>query len=137
MNKFNLDKEPKIKSGFSTPANYFENLPAEVLRKLPDCNPEIISIFARKATWFYAAAAFFIVALSIPLLNSLNTSTIELDKATMENYLAADENISNDDIAELLEVEDLKKIIIHSDIEDNTIEDMLSTNSNLEEYLIN
>lgn len=137
MKEFNLDKEPKIKSGFTAPADYFKNLPAEVLRKLPASDHKVISIFARKATWIYAVAAVFIMALSIPLYNLLNPSTAELDKATMENYLAAHENISNDDIAELLDVEDLQKIKIHSDIENNTIEDVLATNANLEEYLIN
>ena len=137
MKEFNLDKEPKIISGFTAPTDYFENLPAEVLRKLPASDPKVISIFARKTTWIYSFAAIFIIAILIPLYNLLNTSTIELDNATMENYLAAHENISNDDIAELLDVEDLQKIKIHSDIENNTIEDELSTNSNLEEYLIN
>ena len=136
MTAFNLDKEPKIASGFKTPDGYFNHLSAKVLDRLPENEPTVIPIYARKKTWFYAAAAVLVISLSIPLANNLSKSTSGIDNATLENYIASHSEISSEDIAENLSVEDLQKIQIDSDIEDKAIEDLLSTNSNLEEYMI-
>ena len=53
MKTFKLDNEPKIKTGFTVPENYFEDFSAKMILKLPENEPKIISIFERKKTWIY------------------------------------------------------------------------------------
>ena len=135
MKKFDLEKEPKIIAGFSTPENYFENFEIILLRKLTVAEPKVIPFFSRNKIYFYAAAAVLVFALILPIKNLYFHPTPQPDLLTLENYLANREEISNEDIAELLQVEDLQKIKIHSDIEDQAIEDLLVRNVNLEEYI--
>ncbi len=136
MNEFKLNKEPKIDSGFKIPENYFDDFSAKVLQQLNEKETKVISLFSIKKIWYYAAAAILIVGLMIPFLQQNNPKTTELDHTTIENYLADNASISNDELLELLDESDIKKMKSAYVIEDNTIEDMLSTNSNLEEYLI-
>ena len=137
MNEFKLDKEPKIKSGFKVPENYFDDFSAKVLQQLPENEPKVISIISRKKTWMYAVAAILIVAVSIPIYTALVTQQNALDKTTIENYLTSQDAISDDELANLLDEDDIKKMKLNFNIEDKAIEDLLSTHSSLEEYIIN
>lgn len=137
MTAFDLNKQPKIAPGFKTPDGYFDHLSAKVLERLPANEPKVIPIYTRKKTWVYAVAAVLVISLSVTFTHNFTRSNSELDNATLENYLANHADISSDDIAENLSVEDLQKISIDSNIEDKAIEDLLSTNSNLEEYIVN
>ena len=89
MTAFNLDKEPKIASGFKAPDGYFDHLSAKVLERLPENELRVIPIYARKKTWIYASAAVLVISLSIPLANNFSKSTPEIDNATLENYIAS------------------------------------------------
>lgn len=137
MNEFKLDKEPKIKSGFKVPENYFDDFSAKVLQQLPENEPKVISIINRKKTWMYAVAAILIVAASIPIYTAIVTQQNALDKTTIENYLTSQDAISDDELANLLDEDDIQKMKLNFNIEDKAIEDLLSTHSNLEEYIIN
>lgn len=137
MNNFDLHKEPKIESGFKVPENYFDSLSTKVMEQVPQRNQKVISIFGSRKTWTIAIAAAFVISLSIPIFNAFKTASTELDNNTLENYLTNHAEISDDDLVELLDEEDIQKIKLDYDIEDKAIEDMLSTNSNLEEYIIN
>jgi hypothetical protein len=137
MNKFELDKKPKITSGFKTPDGYFEELQAKMLQKIDAEETRVVPIYRKKNSWIYAAAAALVVSLSIPVYNIWRAPKAEIDNATLENYLSNHSGISDADLAELLDEKDIEKISIDSDIEGNAIEDLLSTNANLEEYLIN
>ncbi|KAB1157647.1 hypothetical protein F6464_00765 [Flavobacterium luteum] len=137
MNEFKLDEQPKIKSGFKVPENYFDDFSAKVLKQLPENEPKIITLFTRKKTWLYAVAAIIIIALSIPIYTTILTQESTLDKTTIENYLTNQDAISDDELVNLLDEDDIQKMKINFNIEDKAIEDLLSTNSNLEEYIIN
>ena len=137
MNEFNLDKAPRIAPGFKTPDGYFDRFSEKVMQQLPQNEPRVIAFYQKRKSWAYAAAAVLIVALGIPIYQSANTPAVALDNATLEHYLANHSTISDADLAELLDENDIEKIQIDSDIESKAIEDLLSTNSNLEEYLIN
>ena len=137
MDEFKLDKEPKIKSGFKVPENYFDNFSAKVIQRLPENEPKVISIFSRNKTWIYAVAAILIVAVSIPIYTTIVTQQNDLDKTTIENYLTSQNAISDDELTNLLDEDDIQKMKLNFNIEDKAIEDLLSTNSNLEEYIIN
>ena len=137
MNDFELNKEPKIESGFKIPDHYFDTFSDKVIQQLPENTQKVIPIFSKTRIWTIAIAAVFVISLSIPIFNAFKTSETELDKETLENYLSSHAEISNDDIVELLDEEDIQKMILDYSIEDKTIEDILSTNSDLEEYIIN
>jgi uncharacterized radical SAM superfamily protein len=137
MNDFELNKEPKIESGFKIPDHYFDTFSDKVIQQLPENTQKVIPIFSKTRIWTIAIAAVFVISLSIPIFNAFKTSETELDKETLENYLSSHAEISNDDIVELLDEEDIQKMKLDYSIEDKTIEDILSTNSDLEEYIIN
>ena len=69
MKDFKLDSEPKISSGFTTPDDYFDTFSEKILAQLPKEEPKVISIFNRRKTWYFAAAAVFVAMLSIPIYN--------------------------------------------------------------------
>lgn len=136
MKNFNLGNEPKITSGFTTPDGYFDTFSEKVLAQLPKQESKVISIFSSKKVWYFAAAAILILMLSIPLFTKYSTQQEEIDTATLENYIAYQSNISEEEIVNLLEQDDLDKMKLDFNIDDATIEDALKSNSNLEQYLI-
>ncbi len=137
MNEFKLENQPKIKSGFKAPDNFFDDFSARVIQRLPEHEPKVISLFSRKKTWMYAVAAILIIAISIPIYTTIVTQQNALDKTTIENYLTSQDAISDDELANLLDDDDIQKMKLNFNIEDKAIEDLLSTHSNLEEYIIN
>ena len=136
MKNFNLGNEPKITSGFTTPDGYFDTFSEKVITQLPKQEPKVISIFSSKKVWYFAVAVILILMLSIPLFTKYSTQQEEIDSATLENYIAYQSNISEEEIVNLLEQDDLDKMKLDFNIDDATIEDALKSNSNLEQYLI-
>ena len=137
MKTFKLDNEPKINTGFTVPDNYFEDFSEKMMQHLPENEPKIISIYARKKTWMYAAAAILVLALSIPIYTNYFRNSSEIDTATLENYITYQSTVSATDIVNLLDEQDIQKMTVDLDIEDITIENELSQNKNLEQYLLN
>lgn len=136
MKDFKLDENPKIPSGFKTPDGYFDSLPEKVMMRLQEQETvKVIPIFARRKTWIAAAAALLILALSIPFLwNEPKTTT--LDDAAIENYISYQANISQYDLVNLLDDSDIDQMESDLPIEDETIEDILISNTNFENYII-
>ena len=137
MKTFKLDNEPKIKTGFTVPENYFEDFSTKMMQQLPENEPKVISIFARKKTWMYAAAAILVLALSLPIYTNYFSHSSEIDEATLENYITYQSTVSDTDLVNLLDEQDIQKMSVDLDIEDITIENELSQNKNLEQYLLN
>jgi len=138
MKTFKLDNEPKIESGFKTPENYFDTFSARVMQQLPKEEPKTISLFSKRKSWIYAAAAILVLALTLPVVyTNFYRSSPEIDEATLENYISYNTSISDTDLVNLLDEKDIQKIDIGMNIEDKTIENELSENKNLEHYLLN
>jgi len=137
MKTFKLDNEPKIETGFTVPENYFEDFSAKMMQQLPENEPKIISIFAKKKTWMYAAAAILVLTLSLPIYNNYFSRSSEIDETTLENYITYHATVSDTDLVNLLDEQDIQKMSIDLNIEDITIENELSQNKNLEQYLLN
>ncbi|WP_310559036.1 hypothetical protein [Flavobacterium sp.] len=137
MKPFKLDNFPKIESGFKIPDNYFENFSERLLNNLPEKEIKVIPIYEKRKTWIYAVAAVLVLAISVPVLNQYFNKSNEIENLVLENYLASNTSINDHDIADLLTDDDIQKIKIDMNIEDKTIENELSGNENLEEYLIN
>ena len=137
MKDFKLDNEPKITSGFTVPEGYFDSFTEKILTQLPKEESKVISINTTKRKWYLAVAAILLLMLSIPIYNNLSLKQDEIDAATLENYIAYNSSITEDEIVNLLELEDLKHMKVDLTIDDAYIEDILKSNTNLEEYLIN
>lgn len=137
MKTFKLDNKPKMQTGFTVPENYFEDFSVKMMQQLPVNEPKIISIFARKKTWMYAAAAVMVLALSLPIYTNYFRNSSEIDSATLENYITYQSTVSHTDLVNLLDEQDIQKISLDLNIEDATIENELSGNNNLEQYLLN
>ena len=137
MKTFKLENEPKIESGFATPENYFDTFSARVMQQLPTEEPKVISIFSRRKTWIYSAAAVLILAVTIPVHNYFYSRSSEIDDTTLENYIAYHSTVSDTDLVNLLDEKDIQTINIDLDLEDITIENELSQDNNLENYLLN
>jgi hypothetical protein len=136
MKDFKLDNEPKITTGFTTPDGYFDSFSEKVIAQLPKQEAKVISIFSLRKTWYYAVAAILILMLSIPIYTKYSTQQEKIDTVTLENYIAFQSNISEEEIVDLLQQEDLDKLKLEFNLDDATIEEALKTNSNLEQYII-
>ena len=137
MKTFKLDNEPKIESGFKTPDNYFDTFSAKVMQQLPKEAPKTISLFSKRKSWIYAAAAVLVLAMAVPVVYTNFIVSPEIDEATLENYISYNTSISDADLVNLLDEKDIQKMDIGMNIEDLTIENELSENKNLENYLSN
>ena len=137
MNEFKLDHEPKITSGFTIPDNYFADFSEKVVFQLPKNEPKVISIWVKNRKWLYAVAAILVISVSIPFIITSQNNTDQASNATIENYLSYHSTLTDDDIVELLDKEDIEKLDIPSDLEDQDVEDLLTGNTNLEQYITN
>ena len=136
MKTFKLENEPKIQTGFKIPENYFDNLSIKIMEQLPASEPKVISIFKKRKSLILMAAAILILALMIPILNNLSTTKKELDSTTLENYITYQSNVNQYDLISVLETEDITNMNTSIVLEDQAVEDVLSTNSNLENLIL-
>ena len=137
MKEFKLNNIPKIESGFKTPEPiYFEKFSANLLNQLPKNEPKTISLFQKKKTIIMMVAAVFVLALTIPTFINSASRTNDLDKITLENYLSYQSSINQYDLISALDEEDIDNIDTDIALQDQTIEDILVSNNNLENYII-
>lgn len=133
MNRFDLENE-KLKPGFAIPQNYFDGLEDKVFAKL-DHEQKVVPIFPKRKVIWYMAAAILVLAFIIPIYTTFRTHQ-PTDDASLENYIAYQSNVSQYDLIALLAPEDIENLKIDLPVEDETIEDILSSNNNLEEIII-
>jgi hypothetical protein len=134
MKEFKFDNEPKITSGFKTPERYFDDLSERINEKIKVDEPKVIPFYHNRKTWIYSVAAILVLSLSIPFVNYFQNNQ-SLDAEFLENYIAQNTTISEYDLLELLEKEDLKKITIDLDIQDEILEETVLKDTNLEHNL--
>ncbi|MEO8253784.1 MAG: hypothetical protein ABI554_05295 [Flavobacterium sp.] len=137
MKEFKLNTIPKIESGFKTPEDaYFESFSTQILDQLPKKEVKIIALFQKKKTIIMMVAAVFVLALGIPALLNNTSRYNELDTTTLENYISYQSNVNQYDLLNELDQDDLTKMTTNISLEDKTIEDILVSNHNLEQYII-
>lgn len=136
MKTFKLENEPKIETGFKTPDYYFENFSVKMMQQLPASEPKVISIFQKRKNLILMVAAVLVLALMIPIFNYSSASNNELDSTELENYITYQSNVNQYDLISGLETEDINNMNTSIAIEDESIEDLLSGNSNLENLIL-
>ena len=136
MKTFKLENESKIASGFKTPDHYFENFSVKMMEQLPASEPKVISILQKRKNLVFMVAAVVIIALMVPILNYSSASKSELDITDVEYYITYQSNVNQYDLIRILETEDINSMNTSLTIADETIEDVLSENSNLENLIL-
>jgi hypothetical protein len=134
MKEFKLDEHPKVTPGFKVPEDYFDNFSARMMQQLSQ-EVKVIPLSSNRKSWFFAAAAVLVLALTIPALNQFSKTENEPDQAQLESYLAYAQ-IPDEEIVTLLEDEDIQNMDIDYSLEDNDIEEMLSSGTTIENYII-
>ncbi|KQO21674.1 hypothetical protein ASF10_13060 [Flavobacterium sp. Leaf82] len=136
MKAFKLENEPKITTGFKTPENYFDNFSAKVLERAnEEQEVKVIPIYKRKKVLSLLAAAVVVIALMIPIVNNYNNTSKDLDEDTLETYLSYQSNLNQYDLIQKLDTKDIQQLSKNVAIEDETLEDILATNPNIEHLI--
>jgi hypothetical protein len=137
MKPFKLDTNPKTETGFKIPEGYFGTLNQRIMQNIPKADVRVIPISNRNTSWIFTAAAVLILTLFIPILNSFRNISSESETEAITNYLTYNTDITDDQLVELLETEDIQKIKINYNLEDETIEESLSPELNAEQIILN
>jgi len=137
MKAFKLENEPKITAGFKTPDHYFDDFSAKVLKQINEGEKEVkvIPIYKRKKVLTTLVAAVTVITLMIPIINNYNRTSKELDEATLETYLSYQSNLNQYDLIKELDAKDIDKLNKNVALEQETLEDILSSNPNLESLI--
>ncbi|MFB9076649.1 hypothetical protein ACFFLS_25580 [Flavobacterium procerum] len=135
MKTFKLENEPKIKSGFSTPDHYFDDFSAKVLEEINQKQVKVIPLYRRKKVLTTLAAAAVVFALMIPIVNHYKSASNDLDETTLENYISYQSNINQYDLIQRLDDKDIQKLDSNVALEEETLEDILSSNPNIEHLI--
>ncbi|MEO4005681.1 MULTISPECIES: hypothetical protein [unclassified Flavobacterium] len=134
MKKFNLENDPKITSGFTTPEPYFDQLEARIMDRLSQPETKVIPLWRRSSVWMSSIAATLLLAGGLTIYyNSQSNPVTSLDDATVETYLQA--NVNSYDLIQHLDENDIqaleKSIVLNND----AVEAYLSDHNNLDLYL--
>jgi len=136
MKPFKLDTQHKITSGFTFPESYFDNFSQKVTQQLPEKSSKFISFYAQNQRWIYSAAAILVIALTISITYQIQNNEDEISTTEVENYLIHHTNLCDDDVLNLLNQDDIEKLQnLNKPLEGQMIEDVLSNNIELEEYI--
>jgi hypothetical protein len=135
MKEFKLENESKITTGFKTPENYFNDFPTKVLNQINEGEVKVIPIYKRKKVLAMLAAAVVFIALMIPIVNNYNNTSKDLDANTLETYLAYQSNLNQYDLINQLDTKDIESLNNNVALEQETLEDILSSNPNIENLI--
>lgn len=136
MKTFKLEKEPKISTGFRTPEHYFDDFSVKILAEInTDKKVKVIPFYRHKRIIPWVAAAAVIIALMIPALNKYNNSNIEIDENALESYLAYQSNLNQYDLIREMDNKDIQAINESIVLEEDVLEDILSSNPNIENLI--
>ncbi|MBP1223882.1 hypothetical protein [Flavobacterium sp. 1355] len=135
MKEFKLENESKITTGFKTPENYFNDFSTKVLNQINEGEVKVIPIYKRKKVLAMLAAAVVFIALMIPVVNNYNNTSKDLDANTLETYLAYQSNLNQYDLINQLDTKDIESLNNNVALEQETLEDILSSNPNIENLI--
>lgn len=138
MKDFKLDSNEKITSGFKTPDDYFDGFSKKVMQRLPKKEPKVLSFYAKNKRWIYSTAAVLVLALSVPIVYQMQNKELETTSNEVENYLVNHTTLSDDDVVNLLDQVDIDKLKkADTPIEKEALEEALSNNTEIEQYITN
>ena len=133
------DKLDAIKStGFKVPNDYFETVDENILNAIENTEEtKVVKLFSwKKAAYVSAVAASLILMFNI-IFNTKEKLTFDsLETASIENYLA-EEDFTSYELASLLTEDELNsETFINTNITEDSLEDYLLNNANIEDLLV-
>jgi hypothetical protein len=138
MKDLNLDKQTQIESGFKIPDGYFDSFSEKVMTQISSENlkedTKVVSLFDRNKKWMLSIAASFVVLFSASYY-FYNSNKEQLEITEMEHYIVTNSTITDDDIASLLNENDIQKLCVDYSLEHNSTENIDIETLNLEENL--
>ena len=137
MKDFKIDTSEKLTTGFQIPEGYLDAFSEKVMQLISKEDPKVISFYARNKSWIYSVAAVLVLALSLPIVNQLQNKEQELSSTEIENYLTQNKSVSDDDLVNLLEQEDIDELKVNTPISEDALEDELSKNIDVEQFITN
>jgi hypothetical protein len=135
MKAFKLENEPKITTGFKTPDYYFDDFSAKVLQQINETEVKVIPLYKRKKVIAMLVAAVFVIGLMIPIINNYYNTSKEFDEASLETYLSYQSNLNQYDLINQLDTKDIEGLNKNVALEQETLEDILSSNPNIENLI--
>lgn len=133
MKGFNLDTNPKIKSGFKIPDQYFDQFESKIMTQIDRKEIRVVSIFHKKQLWISSIAAVLLVMIAFPIYFNMAKSKTTIETLSLESYLSTEfstyelvDKLSDDDISTLE-----NSITLNSD----AVEAYLLETQNLDYYL--
>ncbi|MFC4818650.1 hypothetical protein [Flavobacterium sp. GCM10023249] len=109
MKKFDLHNDPKIESGFTIPDNYFDTFEERLMQQLPfeENNTKVIQLWQRKSFWISSVAAVFLLSFGIWTYFAQTNAN---NMISSSEYLAYENDLTTEDIAEHLTDEDIASL---------------------------
>ncbi|POS01614.1 hypothetical protein [Flavobacterium croceum] len=127
--EFNI---PKIKSGFRAPENYFENFSAKMVQEIElSKKPTTKVISLQKHFYWLAACIAFIIITPFAYQYYKNTK----QNTEIENYITEQSTISQDDLVELLNDNDINQLKKELQPDKEVVNEYLE-NTNVEQILL-
>ncbi len=136
MEPFKLNEIDKIKTGFKEPEGYFDDFAERLQQKIELEKPQKKRYSTSRQRNIISIAAIFIVALGISLVQYFKAPEHCPTDQSIENYLATNNHLSNEDWANLLDEKDIQKIEVNMNLNNQEIEEILTSEENFEKYII-
>jgi hypothetical protein len=137
LNEVNLQNKVNT-SGFDIPNSYFDTLDDKIIDKLKeDRKVKVVSLFNRKNIIYTSTIAASLILMFNVFYSTSETITFDsLEIASIENYLE-DEDYTSYELASLLTEEELNtNNFTDTEISDDTLEDYLLDQSDIEDLII-
>ena len=136
MNEFKLDSEPKIKSGFRTPEDYFTSFPDTLKIPIPKKERKVRALFQKRRRAFQLIAAVFVIGMFLSLFNKFGNQDSKIEASELENYITDQSTINQYDLICSLTTEDIEKMKEENDTEKMLLDNLDLTSSDLEQITI-
>lgn len=135
MKTFKLDEIEKIKTGFKEPEGYFDDFALRLQQKIELSKPKRKRYLSTNQRRLIYIAAIFIIAFGIAFIQYSKAPNYAASNEIIENYLAANSHLTDEDWANLLDENDIQKIEVKMNLNNQEIEDILTSEENFEKYI--
>lgn len=143
MKNYDLENNDKIRTGFTIPEHYFEQFEAKIMQQISTQKTtvkevKVVSLIYRKQVWMSSIAALILLAVAIPVYFNMAKEN-NMDSHSIENYLADQQHVNENEIIEHLSEEDINALensLSESTDENDAIENYLSESEHLD-YILN
>jgi len=127
MNDFKLNEEQKIKTGFTNPPDaYFDSFTDGMMQQLPEPEVKVVPLYKRKPVWLSAAAAFVTMFTGGYFLVNNTAPATQPDATAIENYLVYQTNVTQYDMIDHLDTQDIQELEASITLNDEAVEDYLN-----------